>query len=108
MTFLSAREPLEQVVLAEVVHQEADRAAVHAVDRNAAVEMGVHGLEHQPVPAKRNDRVGFVRRRVSVARGQLLLRVLRLLGLAGHERDLFEAGHDDVDTLGPKLKKRAL
>jgi hypothetical protein len=31
---------------------------------------------------------------------------LRFLGLAGYEGDLFEAGHDD--TLGPKLKKRAL
>ena len=34
---LGAREPAAQVVLAVVVHQEAGRAAVHAVDRHAVV-----------------------------------------------------------------------
>ena len=52
-----------QVVLAVVVHQEADRAAVHAVDRHAVVHEAVQRLQHVPVAAERDDGVGLGRRR---------------------------------------------
>ena len=57
---LGLGQPLLEAVLAIVVQQEADRAAVHAVDRHAAVEMAVHGLQHQTVAAQRDNGVGAV------------------------------------------------
>ena len=97
---LGLGQPLDQPILAIVVEQEADRAAVHAVDRDAAAEMGVHGLQHQPVAAERDDGVGVLGRGVAVALGERDARLLRLLGVAGDEGDFIEAGHDHVDALG--------
>lgn len=49
-----------QVFLAVVIHQEPDRAAVHAVNGQARGDEAVHGLEHVAVAAQRHDHVGAV------------------------------------------------
>ena len=49
-----------------VVGQEADRAAVHSIDRDAVVHVLVQGLQHQPVAAQRDDGVGLFGRDVAV------------------------------------------
>ena len=43
------------------VHQEADRAAVHAVDRLGRAHGAMQGLQHQTVAAERDDDVGLAR-----------------------------------------------
>ena len=50
-------------VLAVFVHQEADRAQIHAVDRLSRAEEGVQRLQHEAVAAQRDDDVGLVRAR---------------------------------------------
>ena len=52
-------EPVEEIVLAELVHQEADGALVHAVDRLCSPHRAVQALQHQPVAAERDDDVGL-------------------------------------------------
>ena len=49
-------QPRRQVILAVVVHQEADAAAIHAVDRQVAAEAAVLRLQHEAVAAQRHDR----------------------------------------------------
>ena len=97
---LGRLQPLLEVVLMIIVEQEADGAPVHAVDRRAAVEMAMHGLQHQPVAAQRDDGIGRGDGSVAVALRQRFERLLCLLGLAGNEGDLVEAGHDPVEALG--------
>ena len=60
-----------RLVLVIVVEQEADRAAIHAVDRNAAVEVAMHGLQHQAVAAQRHDGVGLGEVGIAVVLGEL-------------------------------------
>ena len=57
---LGAGDPLEQAVLLVVVHQEADRAAVHAVDRLARRSMACAGLQHEAVAAQGDDHLGLL------------------------------------------------
>ncbi len=99
------RQPLLQAVLPVVVEEEADRPPVHAVDRDTAVEMAVHGLEHQPVAAKGDDSVSLAGWRVAVELDELLQRSLRLFGLAGDKGDFIEAGHPVFTTLGPSSRR---
>ena len=87
---LGAGEPAAQIVLAVVVHQEADRAAVHAVDRHAVVEVAVQRLQHQAVAAQRDDGFGFPWLHVAIGLRQPLARLLGLGHVAGDERDLLE------------------
>ena len=75
-----------QVVLAVVVHQEADRSAVHAIDRHAAAaQEAVQRLQHEAVAAQRHHHVGAVGVGGAVARGQRLLRRPRRLVLRGED-----------------------
>ncbi len=105
MTVTSALgQPLDQPILAVVVEQEADRAAIHAVDRDAAAEMVMHGLQHEPVAAERDDGVGVVGRGVAVALDERGARLIRLWRVAGDEGDGIEGGHDHVDALGACLR----
>ena len=55
-------DPLAQSVLAKIVHQKADGAAVHPVDPLAGVHEAVERLQHEPVAAQRHDRLGFLDR----------------------------------------------
>ena len=84
----SGLEALNQPVFAIVVEKEADRAAVHAIDRDAAIEVTVHGLQHQPVAAQRHDSISGLRGDIAVALNEGLAGGHRLFGLARHEGDI--------------------
>jgi hypothetical protein len=47
-----------QVVRVVFVHQEADGAAMHAVDRHARTHVPVQRLQHQSVAAERHHDIG--------------------------------------------------
>ena len=72
------------------VHQEADRAAVHAVDRLAVVHEAVQRLQHEAVAAERHDGVGLRRLGIAIARDQPLARLECIGHLARDERDPVE------------------
>src|ERR1700682_3175155 len=73
------------MVVAVLVHQETDGAAMHAVDRLARGHEPVQGLQHEAVAAERDDDVGLRGRYLAVALGQP---PQRLLGLGvGGRRD---------------------
>ena len=55
------RQPRVQIVGRELVHQEADGAAMHAVDRLARMHVPVQRLQHQSVAAERYHDVGVGR-----------------------------------------------
>jgi hypothetical protein len=50
-------QPRDQVILAVGVHQEADRAAVHPVDRCVDRLRGMQRRQHEPVAPQRHDHV---------------------------------------------------
>ena len=56
-------QALDQAVLTVLVHQEADRSAVHAVDGDVIVEVAMQRLEHQAVASECHDGIGLLRRR---------------------------------------------
>ena len=87
---MRGRQPFAQAVERKIVHQEADGAAMHAVDRLARHHVLVQGLQHQPVAAERHDHVGFGRIGVAVARLKLPKGLARLRRLAGDEGDMLE------------------
>jgi hypothetical protein len=96
-------DPGQQVVLAVLVHQEADRAAVHAVDRGLALQGVVQGLQHEAVAAEGDDHLrGFVAD-LAIAGDQPFARFLRLgavtglEGQAGHEGQGLEHGAKRLD-----------
>ena len=64
---LGARQAAGQVILAVVIHQKADRAAVHAVDRHVEGYHLVDGFQHEPVAAERDDNSSLRQRAVAVA-----------------------------------------
>ena len=97
---LGAREPAAQVVLAIVVHQEADRAAVHAVDRHAVVQVPVQRLQHQAVAAERDDGVGRLGIGIAVGVGEPLQRRARLRHVARDEGDLVELFALGLSSMG--------
>ena len=68
---LGRGEALAQAFELIFVHQEADGAAMHPVDRFVAMHERVQGLQHQPVSAERNDHIGRFGGDVAVARDQL-------------------------------------
>ena len=78
-----------QVAFAILVHEKTDRAAMHAVDRLAAIHEPLQGREHQPVAAQRDDDVRRLRPRVAVALDQATPRPLRRGHVAGDEGDVF-------------------
>ena len=88
---LGALQPFEEVVLTVLVHQEADGAAVHAVDRYAGQHEAVQRLQHQPVAAERHDHVGFFGGDAVVAPHQRIRRTARIGGGARDEGDPLEA-----------------
>jgi len=75
----------DQIVLVVVVHQEADRAAVHAVHRGPATQIGVQGLQHMSIAAQGHDDVGLMLGRRAVACDQRLAGCLGLGAVGGDE-----------------------
>ena len=51
-------QPCMQVMRRELVHQKADGAAMHAVDRLAGPHVPMQRFQHQPVAADRHDDIG--------------------------------------------------
>jgi hypothetical protein len=80
-------EALDEPCLAIIVHQEADRAAMHAIDRLRAAPEPFQGLQHDAVPAERHDHAGVLDGAIAVSCGEILPRRLRGLGLGGDEGD---------------------
>jgi hypothetical protein len=64
----SRLDPFAQFVFAVVVHQEADRTAVHAVDPLSGVHEAVQRLQHETVAAERDDGLGLLDRLLAVER----------------------------------------
>ena len=103
-------EMLEEVVVAELVHQEADGATVHAVDRLRVIHEAVEHLQHQAVAAEGHHYIGLLGGDVVVAPHQ------GGCGLAGvprrtrHERDFFCRRHDlrpsEAGVSGSRLGSR--
>ena len=89
---LRGGEPLDEIFLVEFVHEKADGAAMHAVDRLAGIHEALQGRQHQAVAAERDDDVGLVRRGVAIALDQAPARALRHRRVAGDEGDALEAG----------------
>ena len=63
-------QPIGEFVLAEIVHQETDGAAIHAVDRLGRAHETVQRLQHQAVTAECDDHIRFVGRDMGVTRRQ--------------------------------------
>src|SRR5262249_39929862 len=59
-----------QMLGAVLVHQEADGATVHAIDRLAGAHEAMQGLQHEAVAAERHDHVGSLGRGVAVVLAQ--------------------------------------
>ena len=81
------REARVQAALGIVVHQEADGAAVHAVDRLGRHHRPMQGLQHQAVAAQGDDDVGLLDRNVAVAVNELQARRLGLRRGGRNEAD---------------------
>jgi hypothetical protein len=92
------REPLAQLVFAVFVHEEADGAAMHAVDRLACVHEVVQGLQHQAVAAECDDHIGLFGRRIAVAANQRVAREFSLGRRARHEGDAVAGNHGAVSV----------
>ena len=84
-------QTFRQIVRGILVHEEADGAAVHAVDRLARLHEPVQGLQHEPVAAQRHDDIGVLGGDVAIAGGQPFERLLRLADGAGDEGYALEA-----------------
>jgi hypothetical protein len=65
------RDPSRQVFVRVIVHQEADRPTVHAINRPAAVHLLVQRLQHEAVAAQRHDDVGLLWTRVAIERREM-------------------------------------
>jgi len=78
-------QPRMQIARAELVHQETDGAAMHAVDRLARTHMLMQRLQHQSVAAERHHDIGIGGIVVAVKLRQLLKRLLGLRACAGKE-----------------------
>src|SRR5262249_58528 len=100
-------QALDQAVFTVVVEEKADRAAVHPVNRDLAVQVAVHGLEHLPVAAQSDDDVCPIGRRIAIAGGESAARLYRLPHLACHKGDFPQPGHDAFNMWGP-TRERAL
>ena len=108
---LGCRQPLDQGILAVFIHQEADGAAVHAVDRLAGIHKSVQGLQHQAIPAERDDNVGMRWVHIAVAEHQHLARRLAsgiaLLTNAMRSRRWLMASHALARTVVGGKPRRA-
>ena len=93
-------QALEQVVLPELVHQEADRALVHAVDRLGGAHEPVQGRSIRPSPPSATMTSASSGSTWRIASLQDLQRALRLGRRAGDERHMVEtAGHAQIPSL---------
>ena len=78
-------DALRQPLLAELVHQEADGAAVHAVDALARAHGLAQRLQQETVAAQRHHHVGFGDAVLAVDRRHPRRRLAGVFGLGGNE-----------------------
>src|SRR5258706_580714 len=81
----------DQVVAVEFVHQESDRAEIHAVDRYVPAQERVQRLQHVAVSAERNDDGCLVRTDVIITAAQAVQSGLRFGRFGSDEMEL--VGH---------------
>ena len=74
-------DALRQALLAEFVHQEADRATVHAVDALARAHRLAQCLQQKTVAAERHDHVGLGDAVLAVDGGQPRRRLAGIIGV---------------------------
>ena len=82
---LGGGDSLAEAALAIGVHQKADRAAVHAVDRLAVAQKSMQRAQHQAVAAERDDAVRLLRGDGAIFGDQPFARLLGL-GRAGGQK----------------------
>ena len=82
-----------QTVFGIIVHEKADRSAVHAIDRLRRLHGHVQGLQHQAVAAERHDDVGLVERAVAIEGRELLQRLVGFLRAGRQEGDRLRSRH---------------
>src|SRR5690606_15345832 len=70
---LRSQNTFRQIFYAELVHKEADRAAIHAIDRSTAVHEVAKRLQHGSIAAKRDDDIRIFSSHMAVAGHQLFL-----------------------------------
>jgi hypothetical protein len=88
---LGCGQALRKGVFAVFIHHEADRAAVHSIDRLAGLHEFVQGLEHQAIAAERHDNVGVSRGRIAITARQCVACCIGFRYGAGDERDAIAA-----------------
>lgn len=99
---LGGGEPFMQVRFGKLVHQKADGATVHTVDRLAGIHEALQGREHETIAAERDDHVGGLGPGVTVTLNQPPARLLRFRHSAGDKGNALVACCGG--TLGHKLK----
>ena len=90
-------QPLPQSILGIFIHEEANRPAVHAIDRLRGVHCPVESLEHETIPAKRDDDIRVLGRAVSVESDEPLESLVRLCRARREECDQLGAGRGPGD-----------
>ena len=89
---LGGSETFRETLFGKLVHQKADGAAMHAVDRLARIHEPLQGRQHEAVATERDDDIGRLRPRVAVAARQPAPRELRRGRVAGDEGDAAKSG----------------
>ena len=84
-------QSLAQAAIMEFVHQEADGAAIHAVDRLGRVHHAMQRLQHQAVAAQGDDHVGLRGLAIAIALDKPLQRLVGFLGSRRQETDRLRA-----------------
>ena len=87
---LGGGETFAEIVLAVVVHQEADGAAIHPVGRDLVIDKPVQRLQHQAVAAEGDDDIGVRRIGLAVAFDQRFAGLDRLWHVTRDEGDAFK------------------
>jgi hypothetical protein len=96
-----------KVHLGEFVHQEADRAPVHPVDRQLIGIAAAQGFQHPAIAAQGHDHIGLAGAGLAIAAGHHLQRLPGLgLGRCG-EVDLW-IGHGQVPLRRPAIKVKSV
>ncbi len=83
-------QTLGQTFLDEFVHEEADRAAMHAVDRLAGFHELMQGLQHQSVAAERDNHIGLCGIGIAVAFFEPRISLTRFRRMARDKGDMLK------------------
>ncbi len=86
---LGRRQPLAQVGLVELIHQKADGAPMHAVDRLAGPHQRPQRLQHESVAAERHHHIRGLGLAIAVMGDEPRMRLKRFRARARHKGDLF-------------------